>query len=234
LDLSVVVLAGQGSTREIALSAMKQTNHPVLPHEPITCRTVYLLFFISLGAVVWASLASHLGQNLEDREAMDATNWHIWVDQRFTLKALLFRPGYWVVEELIFRGMLLQVLRRYCPLWLALLLSAALFTAVHLSKGPSTMAVAFVMSYYFAWLMIRTNSIYAPIVAHWAIDFNALYVVFPLLAASGRINQDGFLFPFWAWVVSGTVIVLGVGVLRWEFRRRPTCEIDPQPTPARA
>ena len=79
---------------------MKKTIHPVLPHEPISCRTIYWLFFISLASIVWFSLASHLGQNLEAREAMDETNWHVWVAQRFTLKALLFRPGYWVIEAL--------------------------------------------------------------------------------------------------------------------------------------
>jgi membrane protease YdiL (CAAX protease family) len=197
---------------------MNKTFRAVLPHAPISFRTIYWLFFISLALVVWASLLYHFGQNLEAREAMDSANWHVWIAQRLTLKALLFRQGNWVVEELIFRGLLLQVLRRYCPLWLALLVSAVLFSLIHLSKGPSTMTVAFVMSYYFAWLMIRTNSIYAPIVAHWALDFSGLYVIFPLLAASGRINAAGFSFPLWAWVLSAAVIVTGIFVLRREFR----------------
>lgn len=212
---------------------MDRSAYPILPHQPISFRAIYWLFFISLAAVVWCSLASCLGQNLEDREAMDVTNWHVWIDQRFTLKALIFRPGFWVVEELIFRGLLLQLLRRYCPPWLALLLSAALFTLTHLSKGPSTMAVAFVMSYYFAWLMIRTNSIYAPIVAHWALDFSGLYVVFPLLAASGRINQDGFSFPGWVWALSAAVIIVGGLMLRREFRPSSEREVGSNLTPAR-
>lgn len=197
---------------------MSKTAYPLLPHQPISFRTIYWLFFISLAAIVWLSLSTHLGQNLETREVLDEANWHIWIAQRFTLKALLFRQGFWVGEELIFRGMLLQVLRRYCPLWLALLASAALFTLTHLSKGPSTMAVAFVMSYYFAWLMIQTRSIYAPIVAHWAIDFSGLYVSFPLMAASGRISHGAFSYPPWAWVISAVVIIAGLLVLRREFR----------------
>jgi membrane protease YdiL (CAAX protease family) len=200
---------------------MKPATYPILPHQPISFRTTYWLIFVGFASVVWASLSSHLGRNLEAREAMDPTNWHLWIDQRFTLKALLFRQGNWVLEELIFRGMLLQLLRRYCPLWLSLLLSAALFALIHLSKGPSTMTVAFVMSYYFAWLMMRTNSIYASIVAHWAIDFGTLYVAFPLLAATGRINSSGFSFPAWAWVLSAAVIIAGLGVLRREFHHAP-------------
>ena len=213
---------------------MKKTPHPVLPHEPISFRTIYWLCFISLAMIVWASLSAHLGQNLETRESLDQANWHNWIAQRLTLKALLFRPGFWVVEELIFRGVLLQLLRRYCPLWLALLLSAGLFTLTHLSKGPSTMAVAFVLSYYFAWLMIRTNSIYAPIIAHWSLDFSGLYVVFPLMAASGRINPAGISIPIWAWVLSAAVIMTGLWVLRREFRAGPAFRTDFGLVPVRA
>ena len=200
---------------------MNCAAYPIIPRQRISFRTIYWLFFIGLASVVWASLSSYLGRNLEAREAMDTTNWHLWIDQRLTLKALLFRQGNWVLEEIIFRGMLLQLLRRYFPFWLSLLLSAALFALIHVSKGPSTMTVAFVMSYYFAWLMLRTNSIYAPIVAHWAIDFSTLYIVFPLMAAAGRINPRGFSFPAWAWVVSAVVILTGLGVLHREFQRRP-------------
>ena len=181
---------------------MNCAAYPIIPRQRISFRTIYWLFFIGLASVVWASLSSYLGRNLEAREAMDTTNWHLWIDQRLTLKALLFRQGNWVLEEIIFRGMLLQLLRRYFPFWLSLLL-------------------AFVMSYYFAWLMLRTNSIYAPIVAHWAIDFSTLYIVFPLMAAAGRINPRGFSFPAWAWVVSAVVILTGLGVLHREFQRRP-------------
>jgi len=215
---------------------IRHTAYPVLPHRPISFRIIYWIFFVSLAAIVWGSLSSLLGRNLEAREVMDTANWHLWIDQRFTLKALVFRQGNWVLEEVIFRGMLLQLLRRYCPLWLALLLSAAVFALIHLSKGPSTMSVSFVMSFYFAWLMIRTSSIYAPIVAHWAVDFGTLYLVFPLMAASGRITPEGFSFPGWAWVLSAVVIIAGLLVLRREFQREAVRSgaARPVPAPARA
>jgi membrane protease YdiL (CAAX protease family) len=213
---------------------MNPASYPVLPHQPVSFRTVYWLFLISLAATCWYFLAVSQRPNQELRVMLDWTNRPDALDQMFAMKGAFARPAYWVIEELVFRGILFQVLRRYLPLSPALLISAAAFALIHFAYGGVTMAVAFAFSYYFAWLMIRTNSIYAPIVAHWCFDFSALYIVFPILAAAGRFNGSSVSFPLYLWPLSVAVIFVGIWMLRREFRRGPAHRVAANLVPAQA
>lgn len=213
---------------------MKPIPHPVLPHEPLSFRTIYWLFLISLAATCWYYLAVSLVPNQEFRVMLDWVNQPAAFDRLVSVQGLFARPLYWVIEEIIFRGILLQILRRHLPLPVALLVSAVAFALVHFAYGGATMTMAFVFSYYFAWLMIRTRSIYAPIVAHWCFDFSAIYIVFPLLAASGRFSGHAVSIPPWAWLLSAVVIVAGIAMLRREFRRGPSGRGAPIPAQVRA
>lgn len=75
-----------------------------------------------------------------------------------------------VVEELIFRGLMLNRLRMVMPGWLAVALSAAVFGACH--GHPVWFAYTFVIGTFFGWLDLRANSILPSILGH--IAFNAV------------------------------------------------------------
>jgi hypothetical protein len=73
-----------------------------------------------------------------------------------------------VSEEFLFRGAILNSLLKWKPAegkpWLAVLLSAVLFSVIHLN--PAQMPAAFMMGLFFGWICYRTGSLLPGIVIH--------------------------------------------------------------------
>lgn len=116
-----------------------------------------------------------------------------------------------VCEELVFRGVLLQGLRSRLRGWTAVLLSAAVFGAFHLSFET---AIRFVPTMWIGllvgWVAWRTRSVLAGMGMHFVNNAVAVAVVSvaavraPLLGPAGE--------PRW-WVVALAPLVLGAGVM---------------------
>ena len=84
-----------------------------------------------------------------------------------TVATVLVAP---LVEEIIFRGLILSRLNRVLPGWLAVLLSALLFGVCH---GQAVwMAYAFVLGVIFGFFALRSHSIWPSLCAH--ILFNGI------------------------------------------------------------
>lgn len=102
-----------------------------------------------------------------------------------SLQAALQDPGYGLVlavavvvgapvaEELFFRGLLFQALRRSVPLWPAMGLSGLAFALSHIE--PLAIVILLPVGMFFAWVFHRTGSLLVPIAAHAA--FNLVNVV---------------------------------------------------------
>lgn len=85
-----------------------------------------------------------------------------------------------IVEEIIFRGYIFTAfLQRMKKPIFAFLLSALIFTSVHLSLGPGIMVFIFFWSFIPAYLYLKFNSLYPAILFHMVNNFIA-YIVFPL------------------------------------------------------
>lgn len=82
-----------------------------------------------------------------------------------------------VVEEFVFRGLIMTRLSRAMPGWLAILLSAAIFGVCH--GHPVWFAYAFVLGAVFGLMDWRAGSIWPSILAH--LVFNAIGQVFSLM-----------------------------------------------------
>lgn len=82
-----------------------------------------------------------------------------------------------VVEEFIFRGLIMTRLSKAMPGWLAILLSAVIFGACH--GHPVWFAYAFVLGSVFGLMDWKAGSIWPSILGHVA--FNAIGQVFTLL-----------------------------------------------------
>lgn len=85
-----------------------------------------------------------------------------------------------VAEEIIFRGLIQNVLVRYMGAarrWWAIFITSLLFAAIHLGATPipEPIIALFVLSMLFGWLYERTGNLWLPIALH-AI-FNALNIV---------------------------------------------------------
>lgn len=98
-----------------------------------------------------------------------------------------------VVEEIIFRGLVMNRLARVMPGWLAVVLSAAVFGACH--GHPIWFAYAFVLGAIFGFIDLRANSILPSILGHVA--FNAIGQVLSCIPETEE----------------GTELVIALGVL---------------------
>lgn len=98
-----------------------------------------------------------------------------------------------IVEEFIFRGLVMNRLSRVMPGWLAVVLSAAVFGACH--GHPVWFAYAFVLGAVFGFIDLRAGSIWPSILGHVA--FNAI----------------GQVFTFIPETEEGTEVVIAMGVL---------------------
>lgn len=98
-----------------------------------------------------------------------------------------------IVEEFIFRGLMMNRLSRVMPGWLAVVLSAAVFGACH--GHPVWFAYAFVLGAFFGFVDLRLGSIWPSILGH--LVFNAI----------------GQIFTFIPETEEGTELLISLGVL---------------------
>lgn len=79
-----------------------------------------------------------------------------------------------IAEELIFRGFLLKYLRKNSSAAIAVLVSALLFSLVHLS--PLAIVLTLPLGLLLGALMLRTGNIVAPIAAHFLFNLALIYI----------------------------------------------------------
>jgi uncharacterized protein len=87
-----------------------------------------------------------------------------------------------LLEEVVFRGVLFQAMKRRTGLWPAAIVTSLLFAIVHVEVSQPIYSSAFVLlGLAFAWLMHRTGSLVVPIVGH--ATFNAISVGLTIVGA---------------------------------------------------
>lgn len=149
---------------------------------------------------------------------------------RWFLASVLMGP---FIEELIFRGLILQLLRRYTPNWFAALLSAALFAGLHAMRGWGNVVNAFIMGLVFAWMVIRSQSLLPTLICHPTINFTALFLLTPLTNIKERVlsgedtsqvlRAEGgaiSMLPVWVSAISLVVTIAGFKLLSKEFAKQ--------------
>ncbi|MBR6820530.1 MAG: CPBP family intramembrane metalloprotease [Bacteroidaceae bacterium] len=91
------------------------------------------------------------------------------------LAICIFAP---LVEEMVFRGAILRALLGWADShWVAIFISAVIFSAVHLN--PVQMPHAFCLGLLLGWMYYRTGSIIPGIMLHW-VNNTVAYVVYNL------------------------------------------------------
>ncbi len=163
------IILGVGSTLFILIYGFKKSKVPVLDVFPL--KFFNPLIIIPIITFLWA--AHHLLEipaALLDRY-LPAPDW-FW--ELFN-KIFEGDYGWWgafmkvavvapIVEELIFRGLILQGLRRNYNAFWAVFMSALLFALFHLN--PWQFPATFVLGLLLGWIMLRTNNILLAIIGH--------------------------------------------------------------------
>jgi hypothetical protein len=88
------------------------------------------------------------------------------------LKVAVLAP---VIEELIFRGIIMHGLMRNYKPWYAIFLSGLLFSLFHLN--PWQMTYTFFLGLLLGWVMIRTRSLPLAIIIHSINNLIVLYAI---------------------------------------------------------
>ena len=124
-----------------------------------------------------------------------------------------------VLEELIFRGVMLDgLLRRYSPAT-AILVSSFLFGAIHLN--PWQFVAGFVLGCFFGWVYYRTGSVALCMIGHMTANGIGFVVRLAMQAAGkgiGDVEADATTLAT-VFALSCPVVLLTVYVMSREFRK---------------
>ena len=107
------------------------------------------------------------------------------------------RYGYFVIglmaplaEDLVFRGAILRSLLNWNSRpWVAILISAVLFSAAHMN--PAQMPHTLLIGLLLGWMYYRTDSIVPGVVFHW-VNNTVAYVVYNLYPNPDMTTTDLF------------------------------------------
>jgi uncharacterized protein len=135
------------------------------------------------------------------------------------LKVAILAP---IIEESLFRGIIMHGLMKNYKSWYAILLSGILFSIFHLN--PWQMTYTFFLGLFLGWLMVRNRSLPLCILAHSINNIIVLYFVtskkeFPSFLFSG-INKSNSI------LISIGVIIIGILLIILFSRKNKKSNID--------
>lgn len=149
----------------------------------------FYMFLTFVVAMALYSLLPHAEQDLKHR--MDFVSIMPVNDLWITITLL---SAVALHEELLFRGMLLPLLRRACGSWWpAVLISSMIFGALHFQQGWLGMVQVSGLSIVFSLVFIQSRSLLAVMVAHFGFDFLQFQLLRVLLPFIEKWQREGAL-----------------------------------------
>jgi len=122
------------------------------------------------------------------------------------LKVVIIAP---IIEESLFRGIIMHGLMRNYKSGYAIFLSGLLFSVYHLN--PWQMTYTFFLGLFLGWLMVRTHSLPLTILAH---AINNLIVLLSITFQNELSNQPIFNLPLFLNIgISVIVMILGIALI---------------------
>lgn len=217
-------LAASLTARSVAASVptARAESVPFVPHRRISVRTAAWSVLLGLGLVAPAVILASLLQ-------LPATPADASRPARFLefmlhpglllLKAVVLAPLW---EEIFYRGVILQLVRRYLSPVKALALSAVVFAVPHAGMGFGTATMALLIGVALGWVVIRTGSLYASALCHATVNFAWFFVLGPAFGITDKIinftagsaapNPLTDLFPIW-WIVVSVALIVGACIM---------------------
>jgi len=203
-------------------------SFPFLPRRPITGRTAIWAFLLAVGLVCPLTLFifSLPLPSLAGEVAARQARFFDYVLHPFSLffKAVIIVP---ILEEVCYRGSVLQLLRRYTSTATAVFISTAFFAITHLGQGWGAMVNAFLMGLVLAALAVRTGSLLTAIICHAAFNFSWLFLIGPAFGITAMAVESAPAsltaaqpYPLW-WIGISMGLVLAAGVMLIKFSAKP-------------
>lgn len=174
------LILGVGSVLFILYYGFRKSGNKITEVFPVKfCNpliAVFILLFIIPAHVIIAEV------NIYVEKAIPPPNWFIELFNNIfengngwggaLIKVVIIAP---IVEELIFRGVIMNGFMRNYPKFLAIFFSALLFALFHLN--PWQLPATFVLGLLLGWLMVRTHNILLCIIGHAINNFVVLITI---------------------------------------------------------
>ncbi len=174
------IILNTGTTLFILIYGIRRSKAPVKEIFPL--KLFNPLVILPLATFFWGAHNLLEEVNMRIEEVLPAPPW-FW-----ELFSQIFESdfGWWgaffkvvvvapVIEELIFRGIILNGLRKNYPAITAVFISALLFSLFHLN--PWQMPATFVLGLLLGWIVLRTRNILLAIIGHAMNNFLVLFIV---------------------------------------------------------
>lgn len=175
----VVYLLAVGAPGLLYFAIRKLSISEALPFEPVPMRTAVPLVLFGFGACLLANLPAGWVISLEDSAGFNTAQPPAYIQnsvgaQIFFFISMAIIPP--IVEELLFRGIILHTLRRYGE-GFAIVGSSLLFGLFHMDVAQ--FVFAFLCGLVLSFLVIKTNCLWLSIAVHFL--NNALATIVELL-----------------------------------------------------
>lgn len=163
-----------------------------------------------------------------------------WIDITGNLSPLLFSAGTLMMvavgEEVVFRGYILRNLMKSCNRWIALVISAAIFTIVHASN-PDVAILALVNTFFGGLLtgitFLYTRSLWLPVFFHFSWNYiqgpvlgfdvsGIKFNTFLVLETKGDALFSGGEYGFEGSVVCCALLALAIAAWTWKYSQLTT------------
>jgi len=141
-----------------------------------------------------------------------------WV---FSIGAIALAPA--VCEEILFRGLLTPVFKRALGTWVAIIVPAALFAAIHVDTMRDGTSVyyrvpfAFILGMLLAKLRLDTGSLWPPIIAHATLNATTFILVLVMDEPQGVLPEPQPL-------VALAMLAVGLVVARFLMKKMRTAD----------
>jgi membrane protease YdiL (CAAX protease family) len=189
---------------------------PLLPFARISVRTALWSVLLGIGLIApFMIFAAFFPASEVVRSNMNAISFH---PLAFLIVSGFIGP---FLEEVIYRGFFQGILRRYSPIWVAIVVPSAVFAVTHMVPAGWAYINAFPMACLFSWLVLRTGSLAASLLCHCTFNITAGLALAPIFnlaakhldrAPGAPFNPMADLFPIW-WTALSLVLIASALVM---------------------
>ena len=214
------VVLGVGSVLFILLYGIRKSKEPLFEIFPI--RLFNPLVFIPIASFLWGAHIYLDIVNIWVAKVIPPPPWFWELFNRIFegdygltgafIKVAVIAP---IVEELIFRGLIFNGFRKNYNGFVAVFMSALLFSLFHLN--PWQMPATFVLGLLLGWLMLRTNNIFVAIIGHSINNSLVLMIV----TYGDRIQENAILLQEKPQLLTFAGLVMGLSLILIYFTSIP-------------
>lgn len=133
-----------------------------------------LMWIVGLASIIFPLniRAARRPQNLAMYPMIRVQQWH----SGLVLTNALATISYLLAYEFLFRGILLNVCTVYLGVWPAIAVNVALYSAVHLPKGPAETIGAIPFGLLICYITLTTGTIWVAVVVHVILSLSNDYL----------------------------------------------------------